>query len=381
MKGIYIHIPFCRKACIYCNFHFSVSLQNKKDFLNAIVKEIEIQKGYFEDNNQTGKSQIDTIYLGGGTPSLLSSTEILKILGAVNKHFSVKKNAEITIEANPEDLSKEKILEYDRMGINRLSIGVQSFFDEDLNYLGRPHNAKKALEAIKESQHAGFENITIDLIYGIPTLTNDNWQKNLEIAIENKIPHISLYALTVEPKTPLAHYIKTGKFKPLEENKSAGQYEIAMKKLDENNYIHYEISNFCKEGFFSIHNSNYWKNQPYLGIGPSAHSYNGISRQWNIDNTTLFAKSLVSKELNFVKEKLTTTQLYNEYILTSIRTMWGSNMEEIMERFGVKYYDHCLKVAEKFVAQGKTEIRDNIVFLTYKGKIIADLITAEMFFC
>jgi oxygen-independent coproporphyrinogen-3 oxidase len=380
MNGIYIHIPFCRKACHYCNFHFTVSLKNKAAFITAIINEIELQKRYFEKEKNATKTIIDTIYFGGGTPSLLSPTDIAQIILTIRKFISIKENAEISLEANPEDLSKEKIIDFQKIGINRLSIGVQSFFDDDLQYLNRPHDSQRALDAIKDSQQNGFNNISIDLIYAIPTLTNENWHRNLEIAIENKIPHISLYSLTVEPKTPLAHFIHTGKYEAIDEQKSTEQYQIAMKKLEEHGYIHYEISNFCREGFYSIHNSNYWKNQPYLGLGPSAHSYNGLARQWNISNTTEYIKALFRDKLVFKEEILTTTQKYNEYILTSLRTIWGIKLNDIKDHFGMDYYNHCNKIANKYIRQEKVEIRYNTIYLTNKGKLFADLISAEMFF-
>ncbi len=380
MNGIYIHIPFCRKACHYCNFHFTVSLKNKAAFITAVINEIELRKRYFECETKIAKTAIDTIYFGGGTPSLLSPADISEILGALHKHFSVKDKAEITLEANPEDLTKIKIIDFKRLGINRLSIGVQSFFDEDLQYLNRPHSAQRAIDAIKDCKETGYNNISIDLIYALPTLTNDKWNRNLEIAFENNIPHISLYSLTVEPKTPLAHYIQTGKYEALDEQKSVEQYKIAMEKLEKNGYIHYEISNFCMEGFYSVHNSNYWKTQPYLGLGPSAHSFNGTARQWNIANTTEYIKELFKDKLAYKEEILTTNQRYNEYILTTLRTIWGSNLEKIKSDFGVDYFIHCNKIAEKFKSQGKVDIRNNTVYLTNQGKLFADLISAEMFF-
>ena len=379
MNGIYIHIPFCRKACNYCNFHFSVSARNKNDYIAAILKEIELQKNYFNKDNHQEKTVVDTVYFGGGTPSLLSVEDISQIFTVLNLYFEIKSNAEISLEANPEDLTKEKLREFKQIGINRLSIGVQSFFDEDLQFLNRPHNALKAINAINDCKNIGYENISIDFIYAIPTLTNENWLRNLEIAFENKIPHISLYSLTVEPKTPLAHYIAKGKCKAIDELKSNEQYQIAMQAMGKNKYIHYEISNFCKEGYYSIHNSNYWKNQPYLGLGPSAHSYNGAVRQWNIANTTEYIKKLLIGETAYTEEILTITQHYNEYILTTLRTIWGSDLEKIKNSFGTAYFNHCKKIATKYVQEGKIAINNNCIYLTNTGKLFADLISAEMF--
>jgi len=278
MSGIYIHIPFCRQACHYCDFHFSTSLKNKKPFLKALLKESELRRNYL------GNEKIQTIYFGGGTPSLLTKDEILFIIDELHKYHEIEPAAEITLEANPDDLSIEKIKELKQTPVNRLSIGIQSFFDEDLKFMNRTHNAEEAVSSVKASQDEGFENITIDLIYGTPTLTNENWEQNLSRALSLNVPHVSCYELTVEPNTALHSFIKKGKIGPLDEQKTAMQFEMVMNRMKAENFIHYEISNFCKEGFYSRHNSNYWSRKKYLGLGPSAHSYNGTSRQWNIAN-------------------------------------------------------------------------------------------------
>ena len=374
MAGIYIHIPFCKQACNYCDFHFSIFLKNKDTFLNALLKEIELQKDYFSDS-----LQISTIYFGGGTPSLLSRSELMMIFNSINKHFNVAGNAEITLEANPDDLSKEKIIEFKQTPINRLSIGIQSFYDEDLKFMNRAHDSSEALNAVKFAQENGFDNISIDLIYGTPTLSHHKWRNNLQIAFALNIKHISSYCLTVEPKTVLAHQIKSGLSKNVNEQRSAEQFEILVEAMHSNNFIQYEISNFCTEGFYSKHNSNYWLKEHYLGLGPSAHSYNGTSRQWNISNNVLYIQSLEKGELNFEKEELTTMQHYNEYVLTSLRTIWGTDLNYIEEHFGKEFLNYCLIEANKYILTENIMAEENKLFLTDKGKLLADKISSDLF--
>lgn len=376
MAGIYIHIPFCKQACHYCDFHFSTSLKNKDSLLSALKKEIELQKNYF---STTDNAKINTIYFGGGTPSLLSQTELIGIIDKLYSRFDISNDAEITLEANPDDLTIKKIKELKTSPINRFSIGIQSFFDEDLKLMNRAHNTQEALTAVKASQDMGFENITIDLIYGIPTLTNENWKYNLQQAFNLDVKHISSYCLTIEEKTAFAHFVKEGKMKNTDENKSADQFEIMLEEMNKHNFIQYEISNFCKDNFFSKHNSNYWKKEHYLGLGPSAHSYNGSNRQWNISNNALYIKSLEEGKLNFEKETLTTTEQYNDYILTSLRTMWGSDLDYIQLKMGNDYITHCLSEAEQFIARGDMYNENNHLFLTDKGKLFADRIASTLF--
>ena len=374
MAGIYIHIPFCKQACNYCDFHFSTSLMNKDAFMKALFKEIEIQKNYFPSS-----TEVSTVYLGGGTPSLLSKFDLLDIINAVKLNFNILPNAEITLEANPDDLTSEKIKELKESPINRLSIGIQSFYDEDLRFMNRAHSATEALNAVKLAQDNGFENITIDLIYGTPTLTHHKWRNNLQIAFALNIKHISAYCLTVEPKTMLARQIKTGITKNVDEQQSAEQFEILVDAMHANDFVQYEISNFCKDGFYSKHNSNYWLKENYLGLGPSAHSYNGRSRQWNISNNALYIKSLENGELNFEKEELTKEQRYNEYILTSLRTIWGADLTIIEQQFGKEYLNHCLSEADKYIRSESILNEENKLFLTDKGKLFADKISSELF--
>lgn len=373
MSGIYIHIPFCRQACHYCNFHFSTSLKNKKPFLKVLLKEIKLQRDYL------GNEKIQTIYFGGGTPSLLTKNEILFIIDELHKYHEIEPWAEITLEANPDDLSVEKIKELKQTPVNRLSIGIQSFFDEDLKFMNRTHNAEEAIRSVKASQDEGFENITIDLIYGTPTLTNENWEQNLSKTFSFNVPHVSCYGLIVEPKTALHSFIKKGKIAPLDEQKTAMQFEIVMRRMKTENFIHYEICNFCKEGFYSQHNSSYWSQKKYLGLGPSAHSYNGISRQWNIANNNAYIRYLENDLSFFESEKLSKTMRYNEYILTSLRTMWGCDRETIKTNFGEDYLDSFLNEAEKYINSGLINKTENRFTLSDKGKLYADKITTNLF--
>lgn len=387
MPGIYIHIPFCKQACHYCDFHFSTSMKNKDAFLNALQKETELQKEYFSPSaeaplsfSKTERADIQSIYFGGGTPSLLSQSELMGIFDSLNKHFTISPEAEITLEANPDDLTAKKIKELKDTPFNRLSIGIQSFYDEDLKLMNRAHNSNEALSAVKASQDKGFENITIDLIYGIPTLTNDKWKHNLQLAFDLQVKHISSYSLTVEPKTALAHMVKEGKIKNMDEQQSADQFEIMLEEMRKNDFIQYEISNFCRDNFFSRHNSNYWLKENYLGLGPSAHSYNGYSRQWNISNNALYIQSLEKNKVPFEEETLTVSQHYNEYILTSLRTMWGTDLNHIELRFGPDYRIYCLNEAEKHINAQEVRKEGNKLFLTDKGKLFADKIAGNLFF-
>lgn len=373
MAGIYIHIPFCKQACNYCDFHFSTSLQNKDAFLKALHKEIALQKNYL------GTQKISTVYFGGGTPSLLEKDELLRIFDVIHKYFDVDPSAEITLEANPDDLKSKKIKELRDTPINRFSIGIQSFFDEDLKWMNRAHHAQEAVDAVKCVQDNGFENITIDLIYGIPTLTEHKWRNNLQIAFALGIKHISAYCLTVEPKTKLAYDIQAGKLKNVDEDQGADQFEIMLEAMQKNNFIQYEISNFCKEGFYSKHNSNYWLKEKYLGLGPSAHSYNGENRQWNISNNAEYIRSLEKGELNFELEKLSNEQRFNEYVLTSLRTIWGTDLKYIETQFGTDLLKHCVMEAEKYIGSAQLRDHENKLFLTDKGKLIADRIAGDLF--
>jgi oxygen-independent coproporphyrinogen-3 oxidase len=374
MAGIYIHIPFCTKACNYCDFHFSTSLNNKTAFVEALLKEISIQKNYFPEGEI-----ISTVYFGGGTPSLLTAQELGAIFKSLYKSFKISDSAEITLEANPDDLSAEKLTELKSAGVNRLSIGVQSFYDEDLLWMNRAHSSAEAIAAIKNAQAQGFDNITIDLIYGVPTLTEHKWRNNLQIAFALDIQHISAYCLTVEKGTALYHDISRNKSANVDEDQGAEQFEIMLEAMKNGGFVQYEISNFCKPGWHSRHNSNYWLKEKYLGLGPSAHSFNGFERKWNIANNAVYIRSLNEGLIKDEKEVLTDHQQYNEYVMTSLRTMWGTDLMEIGQRFGKEAMNNCLKDAEKYISSGDLIKKENKLILSDKGKLIADRIAADLF--
>ena len=341
--------------------------------VNAICKEIAMRQNYLQDKN------LQSIYFGGGTPSLLSQKQLLQIFETIKKHFNIQPNAEITLEANPDDLSEEKLTELKHTPINRLSIGVQSFFDDDLKWMNRAHNANEAENAIAMAKQKGFENITIDLIYGTPGLTNENWQQNIQKALALGVNHISSYALTVEPKTVLANMIEKGKLADTNEENAAEQFDILVNTLTVNGFIHYEISNFAKPEFFAKHNSNYWKGKHYLGIGPSAHSFNTVSRSWNVANNQKYLNALAINELEITDEVLTVNNQINEYIMTGLRTIWGCDLNFIALQFGETEKQRLIKEAAKFIDQDLLEINNNILLTTAKGKFLADGIAADLF--
>lgn len=371
---IYFHIPFCKQACHYCDFHFSTSLKYKEDILTAMQKELELRAHYLEDKN------ISSIYFGGGTPSILEAADIQKLIDKVDKLFNIENNAEITLEANPDDLNNEKIVDLRKTSINRFSIGIQSFFEEDLKWMNRAHNAQEADSSIKRIQDADYQNITCDLIYGYPLLSNEKWNFNMQKLIELEIPHISSYNMTVESKTALAHFIKQGITKPISDAQGEEQMIMLIETLTSNNYQHYEISNFAKEGHYAKHNTNYWKGKQYLGIGPSAHSYNGNSRSWNINNNAKYSQGINNGHPTLEEEKLTVEDRFNEYIMTSLRTVWGVNIQKIEKDFGYDYVQHFKKEIEPFLNSGEVEIqKDQAYILTSKGKLIADRIASDLF--
>lgn len=374
MAGIYVHIPFCHKACVYCNFHFSTSLKRKNDFLRALFQEIDLQHDYLKNK------VINTIYFGGGTPSVLSGEEVQQIVDKISSIYNLHPKAEITLEANPEDLSASYLSLLSESRINRLSIGVQSFVDAELEYLGRTHSGARAEESILHARQAGFENITIDLIFGIPGQSVHSWTNTLKKMIALAIPHASCYALTVEARTILAHQIKKGRMAP-SESKSARLFAVTMAQLEEAGYQHYEISNFARPGFESKHNMSYWQGSHYLGLGPSAHSFNGVSRQWNVANNTIYIRGLAEGKLIFEREKLSTIDRFHDYLLTRIRTSVGIKHSTIITVFGQQFSTHIRKVAKPFIKSGLlVELEDeDTLILSNKGKLMADHITRDMF--
>lgn len=374
MAGIYVHIPFCKKACHYCNFHFSVSLKNKNGFIAALLKEIALQENYLQQET------IHTIYFGGGTPSLLDETDLQQIFQQLNRHFTIAPHAEITLEANPDDVTAEKLHAWQTAGINRLSIGIQSFFEKDLAWMNRAHNASQARNCITLAQQAGLGNLSIDLIYGTPGLTDDEWHRNVSTALELNIPHVSCYALTVEPGTALQKMIAQHKKEPVITDHQATQFGLLMDWLQQAGYEHYEISNFARPGHRSRHNAAYWSGAKYLGLGPSAHSFNGTSRQWNVANNALYIQQLNQDIVPFEAEQLTATQHLNEYIMTSLRTMEGLDLKRIEQKFGETARRQLEKSSRAFMKTGKLVLNDAAMQLTKEGKLFADGIAAELFF-
>lgn len=373
MAGIYIHIPFCKQACHYCDFHFSTSMKKKGEMVLALAREIFLRK------EELGGETIETIYFGGGTPSVLSNDEIKLLIDSVYLNYDVTDNPEITLEANPDDLSPERIRQLSQTKINRLSIGVQSFFEEDLKLMNRAHNVSQAEACLAEAvQH--FDNITIDLIYGVPGMSNDKWLANVEKALSFGIPHISSYALTVEPKTALHTFVQKGIVPAPSEEIAQEHFRLLTVRMAEEGFIHYELSNFGKPGYFSKNNTAYWQGKKYIGIGPSAHSYDGISRSWNIANNTLYIKSLQAANLPSEKEVLTITDRYNEYIMTGLRTMWGVSLKRIENEFGAEYLAHLQKEAQKFLDNGTLSIEDGVLKATAQGKFLTDGIASDLFF-
>jgi oxygen-independent coproporphyrinogen-3 oxidase len=373
MAGIYIHIPFCKKACTYCDFHFSTSLKYLDEMVDAICAEIILKK------ERLAGQQIGSIYFGGGTPSVLPAAALQKIFNTLTQHFSIAHDAEITIEANPDDLDAKKISDFRQLPINRFSIGIQSFFNEDLLWMNRAHNATEAETCVKRSQDAGFENLSIDLIYGYPLLTNDKWLRNINKALELETPHISAYSLTVEPKTALAHAIKKGKQVPLNDEQSADQFETLINRTGLAGFEQYEISNFAKPGMYAVHNTNYWRGVPYLGIGPSAHGFDGTNRYLNIANNATYLSLLTIGKLAETVEELNQYDRFNEYIMTSLRTMWGVDVAHIAGVYGKFFVDDTLKNIKPFIERGWLQQEENILKLTPDGKFFADYIASELF--
>ena len=370
----YFHIPFCKQSCHYCDFHFSTSLKYKEELLDAMLKEIELRASYLEDN------KVESLYFGGGTPSILEAKEIDQLIGQVAKYFEISPSAEITLEANPDDLDKKKVQDLRNTEINRFSIGIQSFYEEDLIWMNRAHNSEEARSSIMRVQDAGFENITCDLIYGFPLLTNSKWKGNMQQLIDLDVPHISSYSMTVEKKTALAHMINKGSTPALNEEQSAEQMLMLVDTLTSSGYEHYEISNFAKPDRYARHNSNYWKGKSYLGIGPSAHSFNGTSRSWNIANNALYIKGILAKELPLETEQLSKNDRFNEYVMTSLRTKWGIDKKYAEHEFGSDFLNSLLENIEEYEYKKDVNISDQgIITLTPTGKLLADQIASELF--
>ncbi|MEM5563757.1 coproporphyrinogen-III oxidase family protein [Psychroserpens sp. AS72] len=402
MSGIYIHIPFCKQACHYCDFHFSTSLKKRDELVIALGKELEMRKDEFKNTT------VETIYFGGGTPSLLTIKELDFLIQQVYVNYKVSEAPEITIEANPDDLihaqlssraltnskyilnegslgtksrgltSNSIFSDYKSIGINRLSIGVQSFFETDLKLMNRAHNTEEAKSCLEEATRH-FDNISIDLIYGIPGLTNEQWQQNIEMALSYGIPHISSYALTVEPKTALESFIKKGIIDNVDDDLAHEQFHILVETLEANDFVHYELSNFGKDGFFSRNNSAYWQGKPYLGIGPSAHSFSGNERSWNIRNNSKYIAAIEAGTFPKETETLSTTDRYNEYVMTGLRTVWGVSLQKVETNYGLPYKNYLLEHAQTFINQQLLYIEDEKLLVTKKGKFLCDGIASDLF--
>ena len=372
MSGIYIHIPFCKQACHYCDFHFSTNLKKKDEMVLALAKEIEMRKSEFQDEI------VETIYFGGGTPSILEISDLKFLIDEVYRNYKVVENPEITVEANPDDLTEKRIIELSKNKVNRLSIGIQSFFEDDLKMMNRAHNAEEAKKCLEIATQY-FDNISIDLIYGVPQMSNEKWLQNIETALSFGVPHISSYALTVEPKTALHSFIQKGIIPQPDEEVAQEHFHILVDKLSENGFIHYELSNFGKENYFSKNNSSYWLGKKYIGIGPSAHSYDGKNRGWNVSNNSLYIKAIQENKLPIEIETLTKTDRYNEYIMTGLRTIWGVSLERIEQEFGKTYLDYLKKQAAKFIEDHLLFVDENILRTTKKGKFLSDGIASDLF--
>lgn len=372
MAGIYLHIPFCKQACTYCNFHFTTSLHFKDDLVQALVKEIETEKNYL------GGEKIETIYFGGGTPSLLSIADCCLLIESIRKNYQVAAGAEITLEVNPDDSTIEKLEGWKIAGINRLSIGVQSFFEEELRWMNRAHNRRQAIDGLQAATQL-FDNITIDLIYGSPLLTDEMWKQNVDRAVNAGIPHLSCYALTVEEKTPLHKLIKTKQSKNVDNDKQARQFLLLMQWLKEKGYEHYEVSNFAKPGYRSRHNSAYWKGVHYLGLGPSAHSFNGKERRWNVASNALYITGSSEGFFKRETEIVTTVSRLNETIMISLRTMEGLDLNKIEKDFGTGERKRIEQQLQKYVNSNLVKINKSLAQLTNEGMLMADGIAGDLF--
>ena len=372
MAGLYIHIPFCKKACHYCNFHFSTNQKHKYEFLQALCK--ELQQRATELKNTT----VSSIYFGGGTPSLLTSEDLNLIFKTIETYYKIAPSAEITLEANPDDLKNSKIIMLFETQINRLSIGVQSFFEEDLQLMNRAHNANEAVESLKIARQY-FDNISIDLMYGMPQMSVERWRENLKVALGLGIKHMSCYALTVEPKTALEHFIKTSKHPPMNDALAASHFQVLIEDTQKAGLTHYEVCSFGTPEYFSQHNTSYWLGKPYLGVGPSAHSFDGKKRSWNVSNNTTYIKTLAKNQLPLTEEILTPENRFNEYLMTGLRTMWGVSLRNIDKNYGSEFKTQLLENAQKHLNSKMLILENDVLKTTNKGKFLCDGIASDLF--
>lgn len=372
MAGIYTHVPFCKKLCYYCDFYHIISSGDNSPFIDSLIREATFRQDYL------GNETVSTIYFGGGTPSLLSIKELGKILDDFNKLFHIEEKCELTIEMNPDDVNSDYLKGLKSLNFNRISLGIQSWRDEDLKMLNRRHDVNGATRALRKVLNDGFENVTIDLIYGIPGMKTADWSYNLDMAFSFDIKHLSAYHLTIEPGTVFGKMKEKGLLTEIDEEESTSQFNLLIEKSEEAGFIQYEISNFGKPGFFSIHNSNYWKQVNYIGLGPSAHSFNGFSRQWNVRDLKKYIISVNEKKVFFEKEELNIKDRFNEYIMTSLRTMWGIDLEYVEKIFEKEGYDYVMNLAGKFKSYGLMKQDKNTLVLTNQGKMISDNIISEI---
>lgn len=374
MAGLYIHVPFCKTRCIYCDFYTRTHMEQKSPYVSALCKELALRSNYI------GSETISTIYFGGGTPSQLSESDFNAIFDAIYKTFEVDTDAEITLEANPDDIDEEYVNMLRQTGFNRLSMGVQSFDDEQLRFLNRRHSAKKALEAVQRSQKAGFDNISIDLMYGLPNLRSDIWNRTLDTALSLNIQHISSYHLIYEQGTKLYRLLQKGDVKSVDEELSVEMFSTLINRLSEAGFIHYEISNFGKKGHFSRHNSSYWLGAKYLGIGPSAHSYNGVDRCWNVSSISKYIEGIEANKPHIETEKLDLHTRYNDFILTTMRTMWGIDRNKLKKQFGEKLAQYCDKNIERHLRSGDVLLHEDNYTISSKGIFISDSIMSDLMY-
>ena len=371
MSGIYLHIPFCKKACHYCNFHFSTSMRHADKMITAIHAELQLRK-------KEAQRPVETIYFGGGTPSVLSKEHIVGMLDQVHQHYDVIQSPEITLEANPDDLTLEYMQALQEAGINRLSIGIQSFHDSELKLMNRAHNASQALSSVTLAKKE-FDNVSIDLLFGNPNTTLDDWKRNLDHALQLEVPHISSYALTLEPKTALERFVDKGVVSLLDENVVEAQFHHLVDTLTQAGYDHYELSSFGKPGYHSQNNTGYWQGKTYLGIGPSAHGFDGNQRYWNVSNNASYMQQITKGELPQTIEKLSVVDIFNESIMIGLRASWGVSLQAMENKLGLRYRQHLEDQAKRFMDEGLLHIENNALKTTRKGAFLADGISAELF--
>ncbi|HNY52563.1 MAG TPA: radical SAM family heme chaperone HemW [Bacteroidales bacterium] len=372
MAGIYIHVPFCKKICSYCDFYHVMAQSDNKQYINALNHEARLRRNYL------GAQSVSTIYIGGGTPSVLQADEIKSILDNIVENFKIDKNPEVTIEVNPDDISDEFLEGLKKTMVNRISVGIQSWRDQDLSLMNRRHTASVAAMALEKIFDAAYENVTIDLMYGLPGMKTADWASNLDISFSYGIKHLSAYHLTIEAGTMLNRMKQKGMLTEIDEDESTSQFQVLIEKAEAAGFIQYEISNFSLPGFLSIHNSNYWKQVSYLGLGPSAHSFNGYSRQWNIRDVNKYIKAIESDSPLFDKEELDRKTRFNEYIMTSLRTMWGINLDYVEDIFDKEGYDYIRNLSGKFIDYGLMRQEKQTLVLTNQGKMISDNIISEL---